>query len=39
MVKLGNTSKHELIQIFTTRFEEIICKIKVENMILLRRED
>lgn len=39
MVKLGNTSKKELIKIFNSRFAEIIEKIKVESMILLRKED
>jgi predicted nuclease of predicted toxin-antitoxin system len=39
MVKLGNTSKKELIEFFTGRFEEIIEKIKVESMLLLRKED
>ncbi len=37
-VKLGNTSKKELIQFFHDRFSEIIEKIKVEDMILLSRE-
>lgn len=39
MVKLGNTSKKELIQFFTDRFTEIIEKLKVEDMILLSKED
>jgi hypothetical protein len=39
MVKLGNTSKKEIIEFFTSRFEEIIEKIKVERMLLLRKED
>lgn len=38
LVKLGNTSKKELIQFFHDRFTEIIEKIKVEEMILLSRE-
>ena len=37
-VKLGNTSKKELIQFFYDRFTEIIEKIKVEDMILLNKE-
>ncbi len=37
MVKLGNTSKKELILIFHNRFAEIIEKIKGENMILLSK--
>ncbi len=39
MVKLGNTSKQELIQFFNNRFDDIIEKIKAENMILLSKED
>jgi len=39
LVKLGNTSKKELIQFFTNKFDDIIEKIKVENMILLSKED
>ena len=38
LVKLGNTSKTELIKFFSDRFNEIIEKIKVENMILLNKE-
>lgn len=38
LVKLGNTSKKELIQFFYDRFAEIIEKIKVEDMILLSRQ-
>ncbi len=37
LVKLGNTSKKDLIQFFTNRFNDIIEKIKVENMILLSK--
>ncbi len=37
-VKLGNTSKKELIQFFYDRFAEIIEKIKVEDIILLSKE-
>jgi predicted nuclease of predicted toxin-antitoxin system len=37
-VKLGNTSKKELIEFFYDRFTEIIEKIKVEDMILLSKE-
>ncbi len=39
LVKLGNSSKKELIQFFNNRFTEIIEKIKIESMILLRKED
>ncbi len=39
MVKLGNTSKQELIQFFKERFPEIIERIKVESMVLLRKEN
>ena len=39
MVKLGNTSKKELIDFFSNRFNDIIEKIKVENMILLSKEE
>lgn len=39
MVKLGNTSKKELIQFFENRFAEIIDKIKVDGIVLLRKED
>ena len=39
MVKLGNTSKQELIQFFKERFEDIIEGINVERMVLLRKED
>lgn len=35
LVKLGNTSKKELIQFFDNHFEKIVEKIKIENMILL----
>lgn len=38
MVKLGNTSKKELIQFFISKFDDIIEKIKIGNMILLRKE-
>lgn len=39
LVKLGNISKKELIQFFNSHFEEIIEKIEVENMILIRNKD
>ncbi len=39
LVKLGNTSKKELIQFFKDRFGDIIEKIKAENMILLSKEN
>ncbi|HEV2831821.1 MAG TPA: DUF5615 family PIN-like protein [Hanamia sp.] len=38
LVKLGNTSKKEVIQFFNDHFEEIIKKLKVESMILLSKE-
>ncbi len=38
LVKLGNTSKNELIQIFHEKFDEIIEKLKKEDMILLNKE-
>jgi predicted nuclease of predicted toxin-antitoxin system len=37
LVKLGNTSKKELLDIFKNRFEEIIGQITAENMVLLRK--
>lgn len=39
MVRLGNISKKELLQFFNDRFDEIIEKIKIEDMILLNKED
>lgn len=39
IVKLGNISKKDIIRFFDSRFKEIIEKIKVEDMILLRKED
>ena len=38
LVKLGNTSKKELIQFFHEKFDEIIEKLKKEDMILLNKE-
>jgi predicted nuclease of predicted toxin-antitoxin system len=38
LVKLGNSSRKELIQFFHDRFEEIIDKIKEEDMILLSKQ-
>jgi hypothetical protein len=38
LVKLGNTSKKEVIQFFKDHFEEIIEKLKGESMILLSKE-
>ena len=35
LVKLGNTSKNELLQFFSDKFDEIIKKIKIESMVLL----
>jgi len=37
-VKLGNTSKNDLLKIFSDRFSEIISGIERENMILLNKE-
>ena len=39
MVKLGNTSTKELIRFFKKWFAEIIDKIEVENMVLLRKKN
>lgn len=39
LVKLGNTSKNELIQFFREKFKEIVQRLEEENMILLRKED
>ena len=38
LVKLGNTSKIELIQFFSNRFEDIIEKITSDNILLLSKE-
>ena len=38
LVKLGNISKNELLQFFRDRFEEIMEKINVEDMILLHKK-
>jgi predicted nuclease of predicted toxin-antitoxin system len=38
LVKLGNTSKNELLQFFANKFDEIIEKIKTEQMILLTKD-
>lgn len=38
LVKLGNTSKKEVIQFSKDYFEEIIEKLKVESMVLLSKE-
>ena len=37
LIKLGNTSKTELVQFFTDRFDEIIEKIVSEDIILLTK--
>ncbi|HUC82669.1 MAG TPA: DUF5615 family PIN-like protein [Flavisolibacter sp.] len=37
LVKLGNTSKKDLIDIFTSQFNEIIEQLKTENLVLLRK--
>ena len=39
MVKLGNTSKQELVKFFHDHFSEIIERIEIEDMILLRKEN
>lgn len=36
-VKLGNTSKNELLNFFSDRFSEIISKIEEEDMILINK--
>lgn len=38
LVKLGNTSRKELIHFFETNFTEIIESIKTENMVLLNKK-
>ncbi|MDQ2720387.1 MAG: DUF5615 family PIN-like protein [Bacteroidota bacterium] len=38
LVKLGNSSKNELLHFFANKFDEIIEKIKSEQMILLTKE-
>ena len=38
LVKLGNTSKTELLNFFDDKFNEIIEKIETEQMILLTRD-
>lgn len=38
VAELGNISQKEIIRFFDTRFNEIIEKIKVQDMILLRKE-
>jgi len=37
LVKLGNSSKSELFHFFSEKFDEIIEKIKTEQMILLKK--
>ena len=39
LVKLGNISKNELLQIFCDRLEEILERINVEDMILLHKRE
>jgi predicted nuclease of predicted toxin-antitoxin system len=39
LVKLGNTSKSELIQFFTERLSELIKKLESEDMVLLSKKD
>lgn len=36
--KLGNTSKNELLQFFSDKFDEIILKIQKEQVVLLTKE-
>ncbi len=38
LVKLGNTSKNDLLKFFADKFDEIIEKIKTEQMILLTKD-
>lgn len=38
LVKLGNTSKNELLQFFSDKFDEIILKIQKEQVVLLTKE-
>ncbi len=38
LVKLGNTSKKELLNLFSDKFSEIITKLKEDNMIFIRKE-
>jgi predicted nuclease of predicted toxin-antitoxin system len=38
LVKLGNISKNELLKFFVDKFDEIIEKIKTEEMILLTKD-
>jgi predicted nuclease of predicted toxin-antitoxin system len=38
LVKLGNISKGELLKFFDEKFDEIIEKIKIEQMILLSKD-
>jgi predicted nuclease of predicted toxin-antitoxin system len=37
LVKLGNTSKNELIEFFIFKFDEIIEKLKSQNLIFLKK--
>jgi predicted nuclease of predicted toxin-antitoxin system len=37
LVKLGNTSKKELLEFFSRKFTEIIEQIRVEKIVLLRK--
>jgi predicted nuclease of predicted toxin-antitoxin system len=38
LVKLGNTSKKELLQFFQGRFAEIIEQMKTESLVVLKKE-
>ena len=38
-VKLGNTSKNEILNFFSVRFSEIISKIQKEDMVLINNDD
>ena len=38
LVKLGNSSKSEVLNFFSNKFDEIIEKIKADQMVLLTKE-
>jgi predicted nuclease of predicted toxin-antitoxin system len=39
LVKLGNASKNDLLEFFRNQFSEIIERIKIEDMVLLKKRD
>ncbi len=39
LVKLGNTSKNELLKFFSDHFKEIMEKIETERMIVLSKDE